>query len=87
MVNFMVSQLYVVYSLPPLYNLLFINKLSLLLQLYTHGLSFAANVESVRMEDPKEQNSLLSVTKSNGEFLWYYNIFFHPCIIYCLLIH
>ena len=51
------------------------------------GLSFAANVESVRMEDPKEQNSLLSVTKSNGEFLWYYNIFFHPCIIYCLLIH
>lgn len=35
------------------------------------GLSFAANVESVRMEDPKEQNSLLSVTKSNGEFLWY----------------
>lgn len=32
------------------------------------GLSFAANIESVRMEDPKEQNSLLSVTKSNGEF-------------------
>lgn len=32
------------------------------------GLSFAANVESMRMEDLKEQNSLLSIIKSNGEF-------------------
>lgn len=48
----------------------------------THG-------ESV--EDRKENNSLFSMTKGNGEFygitIYMMCILFHPCIICCLLIN